>query len=392
MSAAMTIMQTACQMNRLPEILFGSGVCSRVGERVSGYLGRNNALVLCDPAVSQAPEVKALLYSLEAAGVRYLWHDQVVPDPPFDLVDRIGRDASRSDVDVIVGIGGGSAMDAAKGVAVAVGTDSPLRSFAGVDRVPYRKAALILVPTTAGTGSEVTNVAVFSDQEHNKIGIVSPHIIPDVALLDPELTIGVPPQTTAIAGLDAMAHALESFSGVYNSFLTEPYALCALRYVAEYLGRAHRNPRDRVARQYMLRASLLSGVAFTNTQTGGAHACAMPLGTRCRLAHGEAVIQMLPAVMRYNLLSATERYARAAVAFGCATESTDVDVAARESIAFVERFAAELGVKIGLARHGLSPPDLPELAELSLKNQRIWANNPRQPTIDDIVEIYRDAL
>lgn len=380
------------QMNRLPRILFGRGSCQQVGSVVRNELERQNAIVICDPAVRDNSQVVALLDSLSAAGVAFSVCERVVPDPPYAVVDEIGQAARQDQCDVVIGIGGGSALDTAKGVAIAATTGVPLITFAGVDKVPGRRLSLVLVPSTAGTGSEATNVAVFSDHEHNKSGVVSSHIVPDAAMLEPDILRGLPPSVIAITGLDAMAHAMESFVGVYNSFLTEPFALTALRYVAQYLRRAYTDPEDDTAREHMLRASLLGGIAFTNTQTGGAHACAMPLGTRAKLAHGEAVTLMLPAVMRFNLPAATDRYAVIAETFDCANSSMDVEQAACRAIDYVETLATELGVAFGLANHGITHRDIDRLADLSAGNARIWINNPRQPTLEEIKQIYLDAL
>ena len=291
-----------------------------------------------------------------------------------------------------MGIGGGSSLDIAKGLSILSHNEGSISDFSGVNRVPRRGLPLLLVPTTAGTGSEVTNVAVYSDDNHTKFGVVTPHNIPDIAVIDPELSIGLPPEQTAITGLDALSHALESFVGRNNSFFSEPYALAAINDVANFLLRAYRNGADIEARERMMRASMFAGIAFTNTQTGGAHGCGMALGIAAQLPHGLAVTLMLPAVIRFNIPKATERYARAAHILDPQTCSLPDEVAAEQCATVIEKLTQDLGIQMGLRNYGVTDKHIAEIAAAAFKNTRIWVNNPREPSLHDIEMIVQQSM
>lgn len=384
-------MQTKVTMNRVPQIEFGNGSSSTIGEvcRASGY---RRVAVICDGLLRETGILKEPLSSLEIEQIDCEVFDRIEPEPPAALVDEYAKQIRESSFDAIVGIGGGSSLDVAKGVAVMAHNTGSIADFAGVGKVRNNGLSLVLLPTTAGTGSEVTNVAVFSDLNHNKFGVVTPFNIPDVAILDPGLTVGLPPIQTAFTGLDAFSHALESYVGRFNSFLTEPFALQGIEYAANYLQRAYRNGSDIEAREYMLRAAMFGGLSFTNTQTGGAHACAMALGVAAKLPHGLAVTLMLPEVMRYNAEAVPAKFARVASIIdpGLVTGNETSD-AANAIIAFKE-LARSVGIEFGLRRHGVTENVVPKIAELALRNTRIWVNNPRNPSREDVETIIRNSL
>ena len=384
-------MDQPIKMNRLPRILFGPATSGSLGE-ICAEEGLTRVLVVCDGSLMRAGLFEEIFSGLEERKVEYQVADRVEPDPPYLLVDEQTASARDFKPEALIGIGGGSALDIAKGIAVLTGNEGSIVDFGGVGKVTRKGLPLILCPTTAGTGSEVTNVAVYSDQRHNKFGVVSPHNIADFAVLDPMLTLGLPPEQTALTGLDAMAHAMESYVGLFNSFLTEPYALAAMRYVSRYLEPAFENGKDLEAREYMLRASMLAGISFTNTQTGGAHACAMALGVATQLPHGMAVTLMLPAVMRFNAPAAKDRYAEVARILDPEGAPPDNKAAASHAAAAVEKLATKLGVHLGLRNYGVADNRVSEIAELAFKNQRIWINNPRKPSREDVKAIIRDAM
>lgn len=384
-------MEQPIRLNRVPRIVFGVRTSESIPELCLDD-GLRRLMIVCDGTLKENGVLDEIFSRIEAAGLEYRVADRIQPDPPFALVDEHAAAAMEFYADAVLGIGGGSTLDIAKGVSILFHNPGSIADYAGVGVVPKKGLPLLLCPTTAGTGSEVTNVAVYSDEGHNKFGVVTPHNIADHAVLDPLLTLGLPAEQTALTGLDALSHALESYVGVYNSFLTEPYALQAIGYVSSYLPRAYDDGSDQEAREFMLRASMLAGLSFTNTQTGGAHACAMALGVAVQLPHGKAVTLMLPSVMRYNAIAAKERYARVAQILDPASVSPSLEEASQHAAVAVERLAERLGVELGLRNYGVTDKDVPHIAELAHRNQRIWVNNPRKPDRAEVESIIRNAL
>jgi alcohol dehydrogenase len=379
------------KLNPVPEIVFGRDVSGSLAA-ICEQRGISRLLVICDGTLRKAGVLDHVLTPLEDARLLISIVDEIQPDPPISLVDAYAEYARNYEVDGVIGIGGGSSLDVAKGVSLLMRNRGSIYAYAGVDRVPRRGIPLILVPTTAGTGSEVTNVAVYSDENHNKFGVVTRHNIADVAVLDPLLTVGLPPEQTALTGLDALSHALESYVGPYNSFLTELYSLQAIRYVAAYLVRAFRDGSDLKAREHMLRASMLAGLSFTNTQTGGAHACAMALGLGTQLPHGHAVTLMLPEVIRFNLPAASEKLALVAQILAPSNVDLPPEEAAQACPDAVKALAQTFGIQFGLSNYGVDSRHLTTIARAALKNERIWANNPRKPTLEDVESIISSSL
>ena len=295
--------------------------------------------------------------------------------------------------DVIIGFGGGSPLDIAKAVAVMATHEGPLTQYFGVDLVPGPGLPTVLVPTTAGTGSEVTPIAILSDEgEKLKKGIVSPYLFPSVALLDPELTVGLPPEVTAATGMDALIHAMEAYTSVNATSMTDLLALEAMELLYHNIRTAYAQGTHLKARAHMMEGSLLAGMAFANAGVTAVHAFAYPIGPEFHIPHGVANTLMLPHVMRFNMLGNVLKFGDMAEVFGFSTEGLDDMSAASLTIEAIERLSKDLRVPRRLSDFGVMEKDIPRLAQGVMKVTRLLANNPRTLRLKDAEEIYREAL
>jgi len=376
----------------VPRIVMGPDSVRGLGDEVRRLGGRRVA-VITDPGLVRAGLHEPALYSLRRAGLEPALFQEVSPDPPLEIIPRSTVFVRESRADLIVGLGGGSSLDVAKATAIGCTNPGPMEAYAGVNLVPRPGLPTVLIPTTAGTGSEATCVAVLSDTANKvKIGVFSEFLFARLALLDPRLTLGLPAAMTAATGLDALIHALESYTGRQATFLTEPLALAALELAARYLRRACADGSDLEARTGMLRASLLAGMAFTNTQCAAAHACSMALGGAFHIPHGVATALMLPAAMRFNLPAAPEKFSRIAQIFGEPTAGLAPLEAAAGAITAIERLIRDLDVKLGLENYGVDPAAVPGLARAALGLGRLWRNNPRTADQEEVEGLFRDSF
>jgi alcohol dehydrogenase class IV len=319
--------------------------------------------------------------------------NEVAADPEIAVAEASLLSAGEFAPDIVVGLGGGSALDIAKLTAALLTNEGAVESYFGIEQIPRPGIPLVLVPTTAGTGSEVTSISVLSDPRMKvKRGIVSTHLFAQTALLDPLLTIGLPPRVTAFTGLDALVHAIESYTGRQATYLTKPLALEAIRLIARHLRKAYADGSDLQARSGMLRASLLAGMAFSNTQTAAAHACALSLGAKFHLAHGVSTALMLPAVMRYNVIAAPQKFARIAGSFGVPLKKLDPMQQARRAIDAVAELMADVDFRLGIDHYGVSVDHVSELAGDAMQAARLWNNNPRSATREQVAAIFMDSF
>jgi alcohol dehydrogenase len=265
--------------------------------------------------------------------------------------------------------------------------------YLGIEKIPNPGIPKIIIPTTAGTGSEVTNVAVLSlKAAHTKKGIVSRHLFADVAILDPELTVGLPPAVTAATGMDALTHAIEAYVSRFAQPLTDHFALEAIRLIGASLRTAVHNGQDLDAREAMLTGSMYAGLAFGSAATGMVHGLAMPLGGRFNVPHGIANAVLLPYVMRYNLISSLDRYRDVAIALGERVERLSVRQGAERAIAAVEELSADIGIPSHLDDLSIPKSAIAELASDGMSNVRQVRPNPRNVTYEGLVSILERAF
>ena len=382
---------------RQPRIVeFGAGKRSTVSQHLAGC---RTVLAVCDAAVR--PHIDDLARAIDAAAARVEWITGVVPEPPITEVERLRERVARLRPDCIVGIGGGSAIDLAKVLAVLGSSSQPVTGIIGIDKVEGRSPRLIALPTTSGTGSEVTPIAVLTDVEaHLKKGVVSTHLVPDVAIVDPELTVSVPASVTASTGLDALTHCIEAFTNVHAHPAVDVYAVEGIRLISTNVVEAVRDPTNLDARSAMSLGSLYGGLCLGPVNTAAVHALAYPLGGTFKVAHGVANSMLLPYVMDFNRPSCPDRYASVATAMGVIAPGElaepgareAVDRAARTAIEAVRKLARDCGLPGSLAEFGVTEADLDSMAEAAILVTRLLNNNPRKVGVADAREIYRKAL
>ncbi len=379
------------------EIMFGRGSIAALPGATAQFGGR--VLVCTDANVMRQPAVTAVLAELRAVCSGLTVLDAIAPDLPLSAVEECLA-AADPGTDVVVGLGGGSCMDAAKLVALLLRHPGPLERYYGENAVPAPAVPVIAAPTTAGTGSEVTPVAVVGDPSRRlKVGVSSIHLIPAVAICDPELTLSCPPSVTAFSGIDALAHAVEAFTArarpraweTYpgeifegSTALTDDYALRAVRAIGGSLERAYSDGSDLDARTEMLYGSLCAGLAFGNAGTAGAHALQYPIGAATSTPHGLGVGLLLPYVLSYTASACAEKLADVAGGLG-------VQPTAQAAIAEIARLAAAVGVPRTLEAIGVHADELPEYAEQAATIKRLAGNSPRELEAGGLLEILRTA-
>jgi len=375
---------------RIPtRISFGRGVALTLAEPLR-QVGARKALLVTDKGVVRAGLTAPLEERLRAAGIAYEIYDEVVPDPGWGEVQRCFERAKECGADAFVAIGGGSSIDTAKMAAVLLTNGGTVLDYIGIDKVPRPAAPVVAIPTTAGTGAEITINSVIADPEHHKkLVVISPNATALFALEDPEMTRSLPPFLTAITGMDTLVHAIESFTSKNAYRLTEILTLEAIRDVGRSLARAVKDGNDLDAREGMLRAVLTASLAFSNTRLGNVHAMALPLGGWCHVAHGTAVAVLLPHVMAFNRPAAEERMAAVGEALGATKGGKAAD--GKAAVDFVVRLSETIGIPARLGPLGVSDDVVPSMAADAMLSGNILVN-PRATELKDIEALYRAAL
>jgi alcohol dehydrogenase len=383
---------------RVPSAIWaGPGSAARIGPAVSA-LGGRRPLLVTDARLVRAGLLTELLAGLAAAAEHVELFDEVVEEPTTDIV-RAALDRYRaSDADVVVGVGGGSAIDTAKAVAVMADHPGSIADYEGRDRLGPRRRGLIAVPTTAGTGSEVTRVTVVTDRTRQvKMMLAADALMPDVAVVDPDLTHACPPAVTASAGLDALTHAIEAYLSRRATPLTDGLARAAAASIAAGLPRAWRDGTDAEARTLVMMGQLQAGMAFSNASVALVHGMSRPLGALFGVPHGIANAMLLAVVLRFTLPGAVERLAELAGPLGVDERALPAGAGAEaRAAAAVDRVTAlvsELGVP-SLGAYGLPAQtfeaSLPKMAADALASGSPM-ENPVVPDADAIVALYRQA-
>ena len=385
-------MEKAATLLAPNKTMLGKGVVAETGKEVK-ILGGSRALIVTDPGVMTAGLVSSVENALRSEGIDFEIYDKVEAEPPARIVDEAAEVARKGKFDVIVGFGGGSSLDVAKGVAVMVTNGGKVVDRAGVNMFSQRGLPKVLIPTTAGTGSEATWVCVVTDEEENtKKSLYSNLLLPDVAILDPNVTLSMPPATTAYTGFDALVHAIESYVSVNATPYTRMMSHQAMQLIAANLPAAYAKGSDVRARYNMLLAANLAGMAFTSGGLGACHGLAYPLGTEFHMPHGKSNALMLVHVIAFNFVASRERYAEVAVAMGENIDGLGVYEAAEKSVAAVQKLLAAVNISSRLSDYGVTEKDVPALVQGALKQSRFYVPNPRNLMEADIEAIYRKAL
>jgi len=372
-------------------ILFGSGAVEKIGQEAQ-ILKAKKALIITDPGIIKSGLLQTVEKPLQSVGISFAVFDGVEPDPKIEVAEKGRELAKQEGIDLIIGLGGGSSLDIAKVTSILVTNPGKIDAFLGIDLIPNPGVPLILVPTTAGTGSEVTPIAILSDiREKLKKGVVSAYLFPEVAILDPKLTVGLPPSVTAFTGMDALTHAIESYTSLNATDVTDLLAFRAMELIAKNLRMAYAHGENLLVRSNMMEGSLLAGMSFANAGVAAVHAFAYPLGGEFHIAHGLSNTLMLPYVMRYNIIGCPDKFAQMARAFGEPMEGRSELDAAEAAVKFVERLSDDLRVPRRLRAVGIPESAIPQMAESAMKVTRLLVNNPRKITLEDAVAIYKSA-
>lgn len=316
----------------------------------------------------------------------------VKPEPEVSLVAECKEVFISGQHDGFIALGGGSAIDIAKAVSAYSAFDGSIEELFGTDLVPEKGAPIIAIPTTAGTGSEVTNICILSDTEAQlKKGIVSDYLLPDVAIVSPEMTLTMPKSVTAASGVDALVHAIEAYISINASPITDSLALGAMKMIANNLPKAYANPNHIEARENMATASLMAGMAFGNAGVGAVHALAYPLGGRYHIPHGVSNALLLPYVMEWNKIACPERFRDIAEALGANTNGLSNTEAANIAVAAMRNLCTDVNIPKGLRNFNIPEDAIRSMAEDASQITRLLKNNPRVLSTDDIEEIYQSA-
>lgn len=374
-----------------PEIVFGEGSLAEAAH-AAGRLGARRPFVVTDPGLVEAGWPAELTAQLREAGLApQVWAD-VTPNPKDHEIEAGHRRYTEAGCDVVLGLGGGSVIDAAKGVALLAANGGRILDYEGIDRIEHPIPPLIMLPSTSGTGADVSQFCIVTDTlRRTKITIMGRALVPDVSVVDPRLLVTMPEWLNAASGLDALTHGIEAFVSLAHGPLTDHHALQAISLVHDNLARTMRCPRDAAARSLMAQAALEAGLAFTNAILGATHAMSHQVGGLLDLPHGVVNGVLLPHVIRFNGADEPERFVPIAQAMGLDVAGVPADVAVEMVAGAVRELGDEVGVPKGLAALGVASEDVPRLARLTLGDACL-TTNPRGASVEDIDRLFRTAL
>jgi len=375
----------------VPEFIFGAGARHRVGDYALHFSARR-VLVVSDPGVIAAGWTKDVQADLTQAGIQSVVFSALTPNPKDYEVMAGAMLYAREHCDVIVAVGGGSVIDCAKGIGIVHSNSCHINAFEGVDQVNVPGPPLICIPTTAGTSADISQFCIIVNSPGRyKMAIISKSMVPDVALVDPETTLTVPPYLTACTGLDALTHAIEAYVSTASSPIVDLHALAAINLVWNNLEAAVNLPTAMPARENMVLGSLQAGIAFSNASLGAVHALSHPLGGYLDLPHGECNALLLEHVIRFNLEAAPERYRKIAEAMGLDPRGMNAKELIKRITEAILSLRQRVGVLDSLSARGVRTADIPDLAGHAVKDACL-VTNPRRAKIDDIKAIYSEAL
>lgn len=376
----------------VPHLVSEAGASKRLGEHVrTRFPSAKRALIVTDPGFLRTGLVQPAVDSLVAQQIAVAVYSDVVADPPEVVVLGAVDFARQRETDLVIGLGGGSSMDVAKLIAVLAGSDQQLSQVYGIGNVSGTRLPLIQIPTTAGTGSEVTNIAIVTTGETTKMGVVAPQLYADLAILDAELTLGLPPLVSAATGIDAMVHAIEAYTSKHKKNpMSDLLARQALSLLSTNLLRVCEDGTNLAARQAMLLGAYFAGQAFSNAPVAAVHALAYPIGGIFHVPHGLSNSLVLPHVLRFNLPEASAHYAELAAIVAPHAAGSD-EARAISLIQAMQDIAIATGIQTTLRQMGIAETDLDRLADDAMLQTRLLGNNPREVTRADARTIYAAA-
>jgi len=379
-------------INQPTRIIFGVDAVKQLSSLIK-ELGGSRVFLVVDPGLQKAGINKRIAAVLDEKKIPYTLYDKVTPEPGLNLADQGLKLAKKNKADCVVGVGGGSALDIAKAISILLTNGGKAEDYLGLGKIKHKGVPKIMIPTTAGTGAEVTFTAVFINEKTNsKGGMNGDPLYPDAAILDPALTLSLPPHVTAATGIDAFTHALEAFVSTQSHAISDMYAIEALDLISTNLRKAYANPANLEARSAMLLGSLLGGKALATAGVGLVHAMAYPLGGMFNTAHGLANAVLLPYVVEYNIIGCPEKFATVAQIMGYETEGLPLREAAQLAVEAIHQLNADVGIPSSLAALNIPTDKIPEMAKIALTVTRPVENNPRKPSEDDVIAVYEAAF
>lgn len=364
---------------------------SLVGQYANNF-GSRKALLVTDAGVKQAGWAGQVETELQHSGVAYAIFDGLTSNPKDEEI-MLGSDFYRREqCDVIIAVGGGSPMDCAKGIGIASTNESDVLAFEGIDKIIIPGPPLICIPTTAGSSADVSQFAIVTDMARRlKISIVSKALVPDVALIDPQTTLTMPPDLTAFVGMDALCHAFEAYASNASSPISDLYALKAISLILENIEEAIQQPQNLFYRNQMMLGSLMAGLAFSNTSLGLVHSMAHSLGGLLDLPHGECNAILLEWVVPYNFPGASEKYIRIGEVMGYPMQNLPAEEQKNLLQHGITRLRQKIGIHQNLSELGVTRADLPRLARVAYSDICL-ITNPVKPTVEEIESLYERAL
>ncbi|MFJ5789914.1 iron-containing alcohol dehydrogenase [Lysinibacillus sp. NPDC093197] len=369
-------------------IEFGNGTVKNVGKRAK-ELGSKKALIITDKGLAQTGILKKVTDSLEQEGIPFLVYDDIMPNPKDVDCVKAYEQFKNENIDLLVGLGGGSSMDTAKAIGVLFTHEGELKDRYGFNLLDHDITPLICIPTTSGTGSEVTTGSVITDTiTKQKEAILDIKLAPKLAIVDPELTLSLPKSITAATGMDALTHAIEAYTSNIAEPISDALSLYAIEIIAKYLPLAVENGNDVEARQNMLGGSLIAGMAFTHADLGAVHAMAEPLGGLYDTPHGVANSIFLPYVFEYNIPSNVEKHATVAVKLGARTEGKTIEEIAQEGVVLLHELSNKIGIPKFSDLDNVHPDDFEFLAEGAF-NHLCTMTNSRKLSKDDYLKLFQ---
>jgi alcohol dehydrogenase class IV len=379
------------RIHRQPKTLItGVGAVEQLGIEAKKLNG-TRVLVITDQGVSECGMCVDVERPLREAGLEVDFYDKAVPEPPMSTIEEIVRIVEQGGYDLIVGFGGGSPIDVAKAAAVLPHTGDTVYDYVGIDKVKKKGLPIIAVPTTAGTGSECTAIAIFANEKLNvKQGLVSPFLMPNVALIDPSLTVSCPPNVTAASGMDALIHNIEAYISVNATMHTDSLAYEGIKLISQSIRTAVYDGGNMWARDAMAMGSMMGGIAFGNAGVGAVHALSYPIGGMFHVPHGVANTMVLPWAMDFNKLACLRWFRQFGEAMGENMAGLSDREAADKTVCALRQLADDLDVPQYLSDVGIPETAIPDLVEGAKTQARLWNNNPRKFTPEDMEQVYRN--
>lgn len=376
------------------KIITGAGSSKMLAEEVEKF-GAKKVLFITDAYIQSIGLIEVFIKTLNDRGIQASTYGKVQPDPTINNVEEGLHQLNSEQADILIAVGGGSPMDAAKAISISKTNPSPLSQYMGYHKIPNPGIPVIAIPTTAGTGSEVTKVTVITDTENDvKMMILDDNLLPALALIDYELTMSMPPPLTAHVGVDTLTHGIEAYVSKKANGMTDPMALSCIGLVSKHLEKAWKNPKDRLAREGMALAACHGGMAFTNSSVCLVHGMSRPLGVQFHLPHGLSNAVLLPAVTRFSVKGAVQRYAMVARTMGMAKDTDSDESAAMALIKGLEKLNQKLEVPKLRDCKGMDKSKFDAILDKMAADALASGsphNNPVVPSKEEIVKLYQDA-